>query len=405
MAITGADQWVKLSDCPDIPHQAVVSVRILSIRKRISRLRRPMGDMRHKRDPSGKGEITRSGLESAPDELITDIRYLVTEARSAVAATINAGLTLLYWRVGRRIRREVLGNERAEYGEKIVHALSAQLKSEFGEGFGRRNLFNMIRFAEVFPDEQIVRSFAPYLSWTHMRQIIYIDDPLKRDFYAEMCRVERWSTRTLQKKIDSMLFERTALSRKPDVLAQQELSALREEDRMTPDLVFRDPYILDFLQLKDTYSENDLEAAILQEIEQFLLELGAGFTFVARQKRMVIGNEDFYLDLLFFHRKLRRLIAVELKIGHFKAEYKGQMELYLRWLEKYERENGEERPLGLILCAGANQEQVSLLELDRSGIHVAEYLTELPPRELLEQKLKAAVHLSREQFSVRKDKR
>lgn len=174
---------------------------------------------------------------------------------------------------------------------------------------------------------------------------------------------------------------------------------------MTPDLVFRDPYILDFLQLKDTYSENDLEVAILREIEQFLLELGAGFTFVARQKRMVIGNEDFYLDLLFFHRKLRRLIAIELKIGHFKAEYKGQMELYLRWLEKYEREKGEERPLGLILSAGANQEQVSLLELDRSGIHVAEYLTELPPRELLEQKLKAAVYLSREQLAVREDMR
>lgn len=202
-----------------------------------------------------------------------------------------------------------------------------------------------------------------------------------------------------------MLFERTALSRKPETLAQQELSALREEDRMTPDLVFRDPYILDFLQLKDTYSENDLEVAILREIEQFLLELGAGFTFVARQKRMVIGNEDFYLDLLFFHRKLRRLIAIELKIGHFKAEYKGQMELYLRWLEKYEREKGEERPLGLILSAGANQEQVSLLELDRSGIHVAEYLTELPPRELLEQKLKAAVYLSREQLAVREDMR
>lgn len=405
VAITGADRWVKLSDCPDIPHQAVVSVRTLSTRKRISRLRGPLENMRHERDPSGKGESTLSRLEPVPDELITDIRHLVTEARSAVAVTINAGLTLLYWRVGRRIRREVLGNERAEYGEKIVHALSAQLKSEFGEGFGKRNLFNMIRFAEAFPDEQIVRSLAPYLSWTHMRQIIYIDDPLKRDFYAEMCRVERWSTRTLQKKIDSMLFERTALSRKPETLAQQELSALREEDRMTPDLVFRDPYILDFLQLKDTYSENDLEVAILREIEQFLLELGAGFTFVARQKRMVIGNEDFYLDLLFFHRKLRRLIAIELKIGHFKAEYKGQMELYLRWLEKYEREKGEERPLGLILSAGANQEQVSLLELDRSGIHVAEYLTELPPRELLEQKLKAAVYLSREQLAVREDMR
>jgi len=299
-----------------------------------------------------------------------------------------------------RIHLEILGKERAEYGEQIVHALSAQLKLEFGEGFGKRNLFNMIRFAEVFPDEYVVRSLVPTLSWTHIRLIMYIDDPLKRDFYAEMSRIERWSTRTLQQKIDSMLFERTAFSKKPDLLAQQELSALRTEDRMTPDLVFRDPYILDFLRLRDTYSEDDLESAILREMEQFLLELGAGFSFVARQYRMVIGNEDFYLDLLFFHRKLHRLIAIELKIGHFKASYKGQMELYLRWLEEHEKESCEEQPLGLILCAGADQEQIRLLQLDKSGIHVSEYLTDLPPREVLEQKLKSAMQAARERLAA-----
>ena len=314
------------------------------------------------------------------------------------------GLPLLYWRIGERIHREILGKERAGYGEQIVHALSAQLRLEFGEGFGKRNLFNMIRFAEVFPDEIVVRALVPTLSWTHIRLIMYIDDPLKRDFYAEMSRIERWSTRTLQQKIDSMLFERTALSKKPDLLAQQELSALRTEDRMTPDLVFRDPYILDFLRLRDTYSEDDLESAILREMEQFLLELGAGFSFVARQYRMVIGNEDFYLDLLFFHRKLHRLIAIELKIGHFKAAYKGQMELYLRWLEQNEKESCEEPPLGLILCAGADQEQIRLLQLDKSGIHVSEYLTDLPPREVLEQKLKSAMQAARERLAAQGSK-
>jgi predicted nuclease of restriction endonuclease-like (RecB) superfamily len=356
-------------------------------------------------------EISQKCVDGTPslppliqDELLIDLRHLITETRSTVAVTINAGLTLLYWRVGERIQREILFRERAGYGEQIVHALSAQLRLEFGEGFGERNIFNMIRFAEVFPEEHAVRSLVPVLSWTHIRQIIYIDDPLKRDFYAEMSRIERWSTRTLQQKIDSMLFERTALSKKPKLLAQQELSKLRTDDQMTPDLVFRDPYILDFLRLRDTYSENDIESAILREMERFLLELGAGFMFVARQYRMVIGNEDFYLDLLFFHRKLHRLIAIELKIGHFKAAYKGQMELYLRWLEEHEKEPCEEQPLGLILCAGADQEQIRLLQLNKSGIHVSEYLTDLPPREVLEQKLKSAMQTAREQLVAQSGK-
>ena len=163
---------------------------------------------------------------------------------------------------------------------------------------------------------------------------------------------------------------------------------LRDEDRLTPDLVFRDPYVLDFLGLEDSYSEKDLEAAILREIEAFILELGVGFTFVARQKRITIDNEDYYIDLLFFHRKLRRLVAVELKLDAFKAADKGQMELYFRWLDKYEKEPGEETPLGLILCAGKSDKHVELLQLDRSGIRVATYLTELPPRRLLRRKLR-----------------
>ena len=184
-------------------------------------------------------------------------------------------------------------------------------------------------------------------------------DPLHREFYAELCRIEGWSVRTLRQKIDSMLFERTALSRKTNKLAHKELSSLREEGRWTPDLVFRDPYVLDFLNLTDTYSERDLEAAILRDIEAFLLEMGSGFTFVARQKRMVIDGEDHNLDLLFYHRRLHRLVAVELKLGKFRAAYKGQMEQYLRWLERNEQEPGEESPLGLILCAEGGQESVA----------------------------------------------
>jgi len=205
----------------------------------------------------------------------------------------------------------------------------------------------------------------------------------------------------LRKKIDGMLYERTAISKKPKKLIEKDLAALRGEDRLTPDLVFRDPYFLDFLGLKDTFSEKNLETAILREMESFILELGAGFSFVARQKRITVDNEDYYLDLLFFHRKLKRLIAIELKLGKFKAAYKGQMELYLRWLEKYEKEPGEEIPLGLILCAGKTSEQIELLQLDKSGIKVAEYMTELPKRELLEQKLHKAVELARKRLEAK----
>src|SRR5665647_3174818 len=198
-----------------------------------------------------------------------------------------------------------------------------------------------------------------------------------------------------------MLFERTALSKKPDDLIKEELKALKETDKLTPDLVFKDPYFLDFTGLKDTYSEKTLEDAILREIEQFILELGSGFTFVERQKRMIIDGEDFKLDLLFYHRKLKRLIAIDLKLGKFKAAYKGQMELYLRWLQKNEMQQGEETPLGLILCAAGNDEQVELLQLHKAGIKVAEYMTELPSKKLLQQKLHKAVALSKKRMEQR----
>ena len=333
--------------------------------------------------------------------LLLDIRHLIEEARSAVAATVNAGLTMLYWHIGQRIREEILHGNRAGYGEEIVSTLSRQLMDEYGDGFSAKNLRHMIRFAEVFRDERIVSTLWRQLGWSHFKEIVYIKDPLKRDFYAEMCRLERWSVRVLREKVDSMLYERTALSKKPDKLIRRELDMLRKEDRLTPDLVFRDPYILDFLGLKDRYLEKDLEDAILRELEQFILELGAGFSFIARQKRIQVDNDDYYIDLLFFHRGLKRLVAVELKLGDFKPADKGQMELYLRWLQKHEAKPGELPPIGLILCAGKKHEVVELLELEKSGIRVAEYLTELPPRKVLERKLHKAVEHARQRIEGR----
>lgn len=229
-------------------------------------------------------------------------------------------------------------------------------------------------------------------------------DPLQREFYAEMCRVQGWSVRTLRAKIRGMLYERTALSRKPAKVAQKELAALREEDRLSTDLVLRDPYLLDFLGLKGAYQEHDLEAAILREMEQFILELGSGFAFLSRQKRFTLDGEDFHIDLLFYQRDLRRLVAVELKLDRFRPEHKGQMELYLRWLDKHERKAGEEAPIGIILCSGKDQGRIELLELDKTGIHVAEYLTVLPPKEIMQSKLQEAVALSRANLEMQKER-
>ena len=361
------------------------------------------GEIAEKR--TGRAALVAASAElptaaASPAALLSEVRALILATRQTVAQGVNSALVLLYWQIGQRIRTDILKEKRAEYGEQIVHAVSAKLLDEFGRGFTARNLFNMVRFAETFPDKQLVHALSALLSWTHLRRIIYLDDPLKRDFYAEMCRMERWNTRTLHLKIQSMLFERTALSKKPDKLIAAELKKLREADTLSPDLVFRDPYLLDFLGLQDTYAEHDLEAAILREIEAFMLEIGVGFCFVARQKRMQIDGRDYYLDLLFYHRKLRRLVAIELKVGDFEAADKGQMELYLGWLKRHECEPYEAEPLGMILCAGKSDEHVELMDLQKSGIHLASYLTKLLPKKQLVKKLHQAVHLARQRLQA-----
>lgn len=337
----------------------------------------------------------------ASPQLLGDIRQLIETSRTALAATVNSALTQLYWHIGQRIRTEVLNNERAEYGEQIVSTLARQLETDYGRGFSAKNLRHMLRFAECYPDTQIVSTLSRQLAWSHFLELIYLKDPLQRDFYTQMCAQERWSVRRLRERKDTLLFERTALSRQPEELLANELTVLRETGELIPALVLKDPYILDFLGLNDRYLEKDLEDAILRELENFLLELGSGFTFVARQKRLQIDNDDFYIDLLFYNRRLKRLVAIDLKLGDFKAADKGQMELYLRWLAKYEQEPGEAAPLGIILCSGKKHEQIELLELDASGIHIAEYLTELPPKALMQQKLHEAITRSRQRLENR----
>ena len=330
-------------------------------------------------------------MKNTEQKLFTDIEILIAESKKAVAVSVNVLISQLYWHIGKRIKEEILLSKKADYGKEIVVKLSKILVEKHGNGFGKTTLFNTIKLYEIFEDDQIFHALRGKLTWTHLRTLIYVEDPLKRDFYIEMCKLERWSTRTLQERIKSMLYERTALSKKPDELIKQELRNFKEEQKITPDLIFKDPYFLDFLGLKDTYSEKDLENAILAELQRFLIELGNDFAFLARQKRISIDQTDYYIDLLFYHRRLKSLVVIDLKLGDFEAGYKGQMELYLRYLEKYEKVEGENSPIGLILCSGKSEEHIELLDLEKSNIRVAEYLTILPPMELLKEKLHKAI--------------
>ena len=335
-------------------------------------------------------------------KLFSEVKRLIEEAKQNVAKTVNTTTTTLYWSVGAKINSEILENKRAEYGKEVVKSLSQKLTLEYGKGWSEQQLRHCLRIAETFPDKEILYALSRQLSWTHLRSIMYLKDDLRREFYIEMSRLENWDTRTLSAKIDSMLFERTAISKKPTELIKHELKELRDENKLSPDLVFRDPYFLNFLGLEDNYREKSLEDAILRELEKFILELGQGFTFVERQKTMLIDGDSFKLDLLFYHRKLKRLVAIDLKLDRFKAQYKGQMELYLRYLEKYETEKGENTPIGLILCAEGSKEQIELLQLEESGIRVAEYLVELPSKEVLQKKLHKVIEIERKRLQMNK---
>lgn len=333
--------------------------------------------------------------------IFSEIKTLIEQSRQQVAVTVNAVMTMLYWQIGKRINEEVLKDKRAEYGKQIVVSLARQLEAEYGNGWSEKQLRHCLRFAEIFPDEEIVYALRRQLSWTHIRTLIYIDDEIKRSFYLEMCKLEKWGTRILQERINSMLYERTAISKKPEETIKNELQQLKDTAKITPDMVFRDPYFLDFLGLKDTYSEKDLESAIVAELQRFIVELGTDFAFLARQKRITIDNRDYYIDLLFYHRRLKSLVAIDLKIGEFDAAFKGEMELYLAYLDKYESVEGENSPIGLILCAGKNPEHVELLQLHKSNIKVADYFTILPPREVLIDKLHKAIAIARNNLTCR----
>jgi len=331
-------------------------------------------------------------MNNLPEQtLFSEISALIDQAQGAVIAQANYALTMLFWKIGRRINEEVLENRRADYGKQIVVTLSRQLAEKYGRNFEEKNLRRMIQFAEQFQDNEIVATLSRQLSWSHFLVLIPLKSQEARRFYAQQATASQLGVRALRNLISRKAFERTAI-------ADTQIAA---PDSSVPSGAFKDPYLFDFLGLNSGYLENDLEAAILRELENFILEFGKGFAFVERQKRMIIDGEDFYLDLLFYHRALKRLVAIELKLGKFHAKDKGQMELYLKWLDRHERQDGENAPIGLILCAAGSREQVELLEMHKDGIVLAEYWTDLPPKKEFEQKIHTLLQEAQERLAKR----
>ena len=338
---------------------------------------------------SKKKEIT--AMPAQYQSLYADIKQLISEARSTVVKQVNQTLTVTYWQIGKRISIEILDSNRAEYGKQVLRQLSQQLSDEFGKGFGYRNLLRMKLFYEYFPEQEKVTTLSSQLSWSHFVELLKLEDDIQREFYARMSNHEGWSVRTLRERMDGMLFERSAIAKQPEKVIRQELAKLEQQQTASLSLHLKDPYLLDFLDLQDNFSEKDLENAILHKLEHFILELGSDFAFMARQKRLQIGGNDYYLDLLFYHRKLKRLVLIELKLGEFKPEYKGQVELYLKWLAKHEQQADENPPIALLLCSSKDNEVIELMELEQDAIHVSEYWLQLPPKEVLRAKLHKAI--------------
>ncbi len=334
-----------------------------------------------------------SNLQNTDRNLLQELAKIIEQGKKQVAVQVNSTLTLTYWNIGKRINDNILQNKRADYGKQTINTVASHLVEEYGRSFDAKNLRRMMQFADIFSDFEIVAPLVRQLSWSHFLLLIPLKNNEIRIFYAQKSIDSLWSKRELKRQIERKVYERTEIAK-----IQNSITIQNNNLETT---VFKDPYFLDFLGLKDGYLEKDLESAIIKELENFILELGAGFSFIERQKRMIIDGRDFYLDLLFYHRKLKRLVAIELKLGEFKASHKGQMELYLKWLNRYEKETDENSPIGLILCAEASSEQIELLEMHKDGIMVAEYWKDLPPKEKLEKKLHSILIEAKERMEIK----
>ncbi|MCL2132515.1 MAG: PDDEXK nuclease domain-containing protein [Lentimicrobiaceae bacterium] len=332
-------------------------------------------------------------ISSVKDEnqVFSSISYIIEKRKFNAVSSVNSQVILMFWEIGKYINLTILENVRADYGKKILSTVSTKLVAQYGKSFVEANLYRMKRFAIVFPEINTIADFTPFLSWSHFCEIMRIKDEQARLFYAQDAVERQLGIRELRQIIARKAYERTEI-------ANMQLTP----QSIVPFNVFKDPYLLDVFDLKDNFLESDIENAILLELEKFILEFGNGFAFMERQKRIIVDGDDFKIDLLFFHRTLRRLVAIELKTGRFMPKYKGQMELYLKWLDRYERKDGENSPIGLILCTEASRDQIELLEMDKAGIAVAEFWTNLPPKSDFEKLIKKILSEAKERIERKK---
>ena len=340
-------------------------------------------------------DITPSELQQISTRITDGVGNIIEQSKRTIAVYLNSEVSMTYWKIGKYIAGELDAIGEEKYGSKIVATLSHQLSERYGKGYTRTAIIRMVKVAREYPDEQIAATLSHQLTWSHFVELIAISDPTKRFFYQQMSILYHWSVRQLRDQEDKMVYERSLIAAKPEDEQVKVLTTVADGD-ITPDVILKSSYVVDFLGLKRGFSEEELEDAVVEQLEKFIMELGQDFAFLERQKKIPVDSIDYKLDLLFYHRRLHRLLAIDLKLGKFKPEYKGQMELYLKYLKKYEMQPGEEEPIGLLLCSEGNTEHIELLMLDEQNIKVAQYLTILPEKQWFIDKMNRSIAIARE---------
>lgn len=339
--------------------------------------------------------VNTDAIERVCDGLYNGVADIIDQARREIVVYVNKQANMMFWHIGRFINEDMGYKQYSAYGSKILATLSQRLTARYGKGYTYSAVTRMMKVARYYSDAQMFATLSQTLTWGHFLELVTIEDPTKRLFYQQMGIAEHWSIRQLRDKQDEMAYERSLIAAKPDDEIVKTLEKTTS-DHIAPDVVLKNSYILDFLGLSDYYSEEELEDAIAKQLEGFILELGQGFAFLERQKRFTIDGTDYYLDLLFYHRKLKCLVAIDLKLGKFKPQYKGQMELYLKYLQKYEMQSEENEPIGLLLCSEGNSEHIELMMLNEDRIKVAQYLTYLPDKQWFIDKLNRSILIAKE---------
>ena len=339
--------------------------------------------------------IDTKAIELVSDHLYQGVVDIINDAKRDVIVYVNKHANMMFWHIGHFINEDMGYQQYSAYGDKILATLSQRLTALYGKGYTYSAVTRMMKVARIYNEEGMFATLSQTLTWSHFLELITIEDDTKRLFYQQMGIAEHWSVRQLRDKQDEMAYERALIAAKPE---NEIITTLEQVSptHMEPDAVLRNSYVLDFLGLSGYYSEGELEAAIAKQLEAFILELGQGFAFLERQKRFTIDGTDYYLDLLFYHRKLKCLIAIDLKLGKFKPQYKGQMELYLKYLQKYDMQPDENPPIGLLLCSEGNTEHIELMMLNEDRIKVAQYLTCLPDKQWFIDKLNRSILIAKE---------